>query len=180
MYDPTVGRFLEEDPIGLAGGGTNFYRYCEDDPVNASDPSGLEPQGSGALALAGNRLVGYGASLPHVEVDPNLGTWAVIPGRYGAPWTQAGGAFTPVNQGMKSSITLTGSDVCNSVSSGNGGSMVLNLVNYPPGTYQVTVLLHADVKIAGRGAATATGTFDAARNPTGGSLLAATATTQPS
>ena len=41
MYDPTVGRFLQEDPSGLAGGDTNFYRYCGNDPVSKTDPTGL-------------------------------------------------------------------------------------------------------------------------------------------
>ena len=41
MYDPTAGRFLEEDPIGLAGGDANFYRYCGNSPTNHVDPTGL-------------------------------------------------------------------------------------------------------------------------------------------
>ena len=39
-YDPSVGRFISPDPIGLAGG-MNPYSYAEGNPVNASDPSGL-------------------------------------------------------------------------------------------------------------------------------------------
>ena len=39
-YDPFLGRFLSEDPIGLAGG-INQYAYALNDPVNLSDPSGL-------------------------------------------------------------------------------------------------------------------------------------------
>lgn len=38
-YDPALRRFSSEDPIGL-GGGLNQYAFAEDDPVNASDPSG--------------------------------------------------------------------------------------------------------------------------------------------
>ena len=40
-YDPGTGRFLSKDPIGLAGGDTNFYRYVTNNPVNFVDPSGL-------------------------------------------------------------------------------------------------------------------------------------------
>lgn len=39
-YDPEVGRFISEDPIGLAGG-INPYVYVENDPVNRRDPFGL-------------------------------------------------------------------------------------------------------------------------------------------
>jgi RHS repeat-associated protein len=39
-YDPEVGRFISADPIGLAGG-FNQYAYCDNDPVNAVDPTGL-------------------------------------------------------------------------------------------------------------------------------------------
>ena len=40
-YDPGTGRFLSEDPIGLDGG-INPSVFAGDDPVNGSDPSGLE------------------------------------------------------------------------------------------------------------------------------------------
>lgn len=39
-YDPTTGRFLTQDPIGLAGG-VNLYEYAGSNPVSYSDPYGL-------------------------------------------------------------------------------------------------------------------------------------------
>ncbi len=38
-YDPEIGRFLSEDPLGF-GAGINFYAYVENNPVNHNDPSG--------------------------------------------------------------------------------------------------------------------------------------------
>ncbi len=40
-YDPQLGRFISEDPVGVAGG-LNLYAYAGNDPVNGRDPTGLE------------------------------------------------------------------------------------------------------------------------------------------
>jgi RHS repeat-associated protein len=39
-YDPDIGRWLSEDPIGIDGG-INLYAYVEAQPINAIDPLGL-------------------------------------------------------------------------------------------------------------------------------------------
>jgi RHS repeat-associated protein len=41
-YSPVLGRFINEDPLGFAGSGSNFYAYVFDNPANLVDPSGLE------------------------------------------------------------------------------------------------------------------------------------------
>ena len=40
-YDPSAGRFVNRDPIGYSGG-IDVYAYCENDPVDNTDPLGLE------------------------------------------------------------------------------------------------------------------------------------------
>lgn len=40
FYDPQLGRFISEDPIGF-GGGINQFAYVSNSPQNATDPSGL-------------------------------------------------------------------------------------------------------------------------------------------
>ena len=45
-YDPSVGRYVESDPIGLDGG-VNLYAYVKNGPLRYYDPLGLEGCGSG-------------------------------------------------------------------------------------------------------------------------------------
>jgi RHS repeat-associated protein len=58
IYQPELGRFLQPDPKHFKAGDYNLYRYCHNDPVNKSDPLGLDPivvsPAENALALQGD------------------------------------------------------------------------------------------------------------------------------
>ena len=72
-YSPALGRFITSDPIGLAGGDVNWYRYCGNSPVMRADLTGCSFLGlsgkewalGGAAvvgAVAGAALIGVGAA----------------------------------------------------------------------------------------------------------------------
>ncbi len=44
MYHPNLGRFIQPDPSGFDAGDTDLYRFVDNNPVNDTDPSGLQKQ----------------------------------------------------------------------------------------------------------------------------------------
>jgi len=58
FYDPSVGRFITEDPKGFDAG-VNFYAYCKNNPINANDPSG-KLTGGELFAWTGIKIAEYG------------------------------------------------------------------------------------------------------------------------
>jgi hypothetical protein len=49
-FDPTVGRWLQEDPDQFGPGDPDLYRYVGNNPTNLIDPSGLEGRWPGIEA----------------------------------------------------------------------------------------------------------------------------------
>ncbi len=65
FYDPALGRFLSQDPIGFAAGDSNLYRYVGNSPLLFVDPFGLEevvayPQAARVAASVAAGFAGLG------------------------------------------------------------------------------------------------------------------------
>ncbi len=74
-YDPTTGRFTQQDPTGLNGGDTNLYRYTYNSPTNFIDPLGLDTNSltvggsftSGVLGGTGSFGFTSDGGIPHFQ-----------------------------------------------------------------------------------------------------------------
>ena len=58
-YDPVMGRFISEDPIGLESGDVNSYRYVFNNPVMLVDPKGEASFGEATFAVLTATAFGF-------------------------------------------------------------------------------------------------------------------------
>ena len=122
MYLPVHGRFLQPDPSGFKGGDVNLYRYCENDPTNGFDPSGLVNVvviGKGTVAVGASGSAGGGYIIGLNSFNP--WDWTIAPCTYSAygfrlfPVADANVAIqvqpfaTSLEEGTETSISATGS-----------------------------------------------------------------------
>jgi len=71
-YDPNLGRFISEDPIGFAGGDINLYGYVWSNPLNFTDPTGLDGWGNDAADWLDSNI-DYGRAA--YKADPAYWGW---------------------------------------------------------------------------------------------------------
>jgi RHS repeat-associated protein len=89
-YDPTLGRFINGDPIGFAGGDVNFYVYVQNNPVNFVDPNGLEV--NPVIVVGGIGIFDKGVAC--IAAAPATGPGAVVLIPVGVTLVAVGGYVT--------------------------------------------------------------------------------------
>jgi RHS repeat-associated protein len=96
-YNPSTGRFLNEDPIGFDAGDPNLYRYVGNSPLNAVDPTGLVQAGNPLTNLFNNFYSGGysgGTVSAHKPINQFVGSTNIFAGStynpYAAPLANLG------------------------------------------------------------------------------------------
>jgi RHS repeat-associated protein len=63
-YDPATGRYIESDPIGLAGGSWSTYAYADGNSISNIDASGQQAVAAGPIVVGGLVVGGICAAIP--------------------------------------------------------------------------------------------------------------------
>jgi hypothetical protein len=66
-YDPRIGRWISEDPIGFAGGTSNLTEYVGNEPTNEVDPDGLQARPNQTQRMP-----------PSQRIPPNYGNMSTM------------------------------------------------------------------------------------------------------
>lgn len=72
-YSPTLGRFIQRDPISFDGGTNNLYEYVSSNPVNFVDPFGLKCRTTSASWSASVGRFTAGSITSPVSLETTIG-----------------------------------------------------------------------------------------------------------
>jgi len=132
-YDVDAGRYIQKDPLGLAAGDANLYRYTKNRPINFIDPSGLlniivGAAGSAVAITGGEASAGFvlntNGGLNNIGVTGSLG---------------AGG-------GLNVSGSVYGGYITGDLSNVSGRSNNINIV---AGPFSVTIISDTNGNVIG-------------------------------
>lgn len=136
LYDPVIGRFLSRDPLLIprSAATTNPYAFAANDPVNRSDPSGLDSELSiyRRYSNESGGGFGFGWSVSFSGIGSAIGNAAsalgnAIAGVFSG-WTAGGGPILPraaastVSLSQLANATRPASPSSSGGSAGSGGT----------------------------------------------------------
>jgi uncharacterized protein RhaS with RHS repeats len=92
-YNPAIGRFISEDPMGFAGSGPDLYAYAGDDPIDFNDPTGLDKKDN-CSKLRKQLTLGVQAAINSGLLAQKLAELPIYEAISGAAAPETGGAST--------------------------------------------------------------------------------------
>ncbi len=101
-YDPSIGRFISEDPIGFDGG-ADFYAYVGNRPTSRIDPLGLCPLSE--YAKGALKVVGGAAAVFVVATNPEVGVFGALAGGISGSASFVSGSTQIIGQATNTNTT---------------------------------------------------------------------------
>ena len=138
-YDPQIGRFISEYPIGFGGGDINLFGYVTNNPLRWKDPLGHDLFGviggaNGGAAVGGLGILGTGSYMIGVNGDCGCKDYSSIGGAGSFGFSAGGDYGYPEKRGPGGGL--------GAMIGAGGGFFWSNVKNFGElvGTFETTII----------------------------------------